>query len=36
MFDFLFKFILNCHNFNNISVDNYTALIYIIEIYANN
>lgn len=30
----MIKFILNCYNFNNIPVDNYAALMYIIETYA--
>lgn len=34
MFNLLTKFILNCHNFNNIPVDNYAALMYIIMTYA--
>lgn len=31
---FLIKFYLNCYNFNNILVDNYAALMYIIINYA--
>ena len=34
MINFIISFILNCHNFNNVPVDNYSALMYIIETYA--